>query len=84
MDRAISDQAQVETSGRVLDLLRTYVTGNWNSETHQQHQNHVEGKYRIIKRPTNCIIERKVWITIILLASCNIICTFHNKSYSNS
>ena len=58
MDRLISDQAQVETSGRALDLLRTYVTGNWNSEPHQQQQNHAEGKYRIIKRTTNFIKER--------------------------
>ena len=34
MNRLISDQIQVETSGRVLDLLRTYVIGNWNSELH--------------------------------------------------
>ena len=36
MDRLISDQAQIENSGRALDLLRTYVIGNWNSEPHQQ------------------------------------------------
>ena len=58
MERIISDQAQIETSGRVLDLLRTYVIGNWNSEPHQQQQNHAEGKYRHIKRTTNCMMER--------------------------
>ena len=58
MGRLVSNQAQIETSGRVLGLLRTYVIGNWNSEPHQQHQNHVEGKYRIIKRTNSCIMER--------------------------
>ena len=35
MDRLISDQVQVETSGRFFDLLRTYITESWNSEPHQ-------------------------------------------------
>ena len=58
MGRLISDQAQIETSGRMLDLLRAYVIGNWNSEPHQQQQNHVEGKYKHIKQTTNYTIER--------------------------
>ena len=49
---------KVETSGIVLYLLRIYVIGNWNSEPHQQNQNHAEGKYIIIKQITNCIMER--------------------------
>ena len=36
MYRLISDQSQIKTSERVLDLLRTYIIGNWNSEIHQQ------------------------------------------------
>ena len=35
IDRLISDHAQLEISGRVLDILRTYVIRNWNSEPHQ-------------------------------------------------
>ena len=58
IDILISDQAKVEISGRVLDLLRKYVSKNWNSEPHQQHQNHAEDKYRIIKQTTSCIMER--------------------------
>ena len=58
MDRLVSDQTQVDTSGRVLDLLRTYVIGNWNSEPHQQQQNHTEGKYKHIKQTTNYMMER--------------------------
>ena len=42
MDRLISNQVQIETVGRVLDLLNTYVVDNWNGEPHQQQQNHAE------------------------------------------
>ena len=28
VDRLISDQLQIETSGKVIDLLRTYIIGN--------------------------------------------------------
>ena len=38
MKRLVNDQAQVENSGRVIDILRTYVIGNWNSEPHKQQQ----------------------------------------------
>ena len=58
MGRLISYQAQIETSRRVLDLLRIYVIGNWNSEPHQQQKNHAEGNFRHIKRTTNCMMER--------------------------
>ena len=58
MDRLISDQAHIGTNERVLDLLRIYVIGNWNSDPYQQQQNHAEGKYRNIKQTTNCMTER--------------------------
>jgi hypothetical protein len=34
-----SDRAQVEISGRVKDILRSLIIGDWQSEPHQQHQN---------------------------------------------
>ena len=34
MDRLISDRAQVEVSNKVLDLLRNYVIGDWQSKPH--------------------------------------------------
>ena len=58
MDRLMSDKSQIETSGIFLDVLRTYVIGNWNGEPHQQQQNYAEGKYRHTKRTTNCMMER--------------------------
>ena len=58
MDRIISDQAQLETRGRGIDLLKIYVIGKWNIEPHEQQQNHVEIKYRHIKQTTNFIMER--------------------------
>ena len=36
MDKLISDGAKVETTGRVKDIFRAYVIGNWHSEAHQQ------------------------------------------------
>ena len=58
MDRIISDQAQIENSGRVLDLRSAYIIGRWNNEPHQQQQNYAEGKYRHIKCTTNYMKER--------------------------
>ena len=58
MKRIISNQVQVEISGIGLDLIRTYVVGNWNSEPYQQQQNYAEEKYRHIKQTTNYMMER--------------------------
>ena len=57
MYRIISDQAQIETSGRVLELISIYVIDNWNSEPRQQRQTYVERKYKHIKQTTNCIMK---------------------------
>ena len=36
MDKLITDSAQVEINGRVKDILRAYVIGNWSSEAAKQ------------------------------------------------
>jgi hypothetical protein len=38
----VSDRAQVKISGRVKDILRSLIIGDWHSEPHQQHQNPAE------------------------------------------
>jgi hypothetical protein len=37
--RLVSDRAQVEISGRVLEFLRVYGISSWQSEPYQHHQN---------------------------------------------
>ena len=49
MDKLISDRAQVEISGRVLDILGSYVIDFWQSEPRYQHQNFAERRYNTIK-----------------------------------
>ena len=58
MDRLISDRAQVEVSNKVLDLLRNYVIGDWQSKPHFQHQNPAERRYQDVKRITNTLLDR--------------------------
>jgi hypothetical protein len=56
--KLVSDRAQVEISGRVKDILRSLIIGDWQSEPHQQHQNPAERKYQDIKRMANTIMDR--------------------------
>ena len=53
MDKLISDRAEVETSNKVLDILRNYFIGDWQSAPHNQHQNPAERRYQTKKRITN-------------------------------
>ena len=53
----ISDQASVKTKGRAVDLLHTYIIGNWNSEPYMQHQNPAECCCQTIKHATNCLLD---------------------------
>ena len=56
--KLVSDRAQVEISGRVKDILRSLIIGDWQSEPHQQHQNPAERKYQDVKRMANTIMDR--------------------------
>ena len=56
--KLISDRAQVEISNRVLDILRHYCIGDWQSEPYQQHQNPTERRWQTVKRLTNTILDR--------------------------
>ena len=58
MDKLISDRAEVETSNKVLDILRNYFIGDWQSAPHTQHQNPAERRYQTIKRITNTLLDR--------------------------
>jgi hypothetical protein len=56
--KLVSNRAQVEISGRVKDILRSLIIGDWQSEPHQQHQNPAERKYQDVKRMANTIMDR--------------------------
>jgi hypothetical protein len=56
--KLVSDCAQAEISGRVKDILRSLIIGDWQSEPHQQHQNPAEQKYHNVKWMANTILDR--------------------------
>jgi hypothetical protein len=56
--KLISDRGQAIVSHKVGDILRTFFINNWQSEPHQQHQNHAERRYQTIKNWTSRILDR--------------------------
>ena len=84
MDKLITDSAQVEITGRIKDILRSYVIGNWSSEASQQQQNPVERKYQHLKLTTNCMMERidspaNTWMLAIIY-----VCHLLNRTASKT
>ena len=57
MKRLISDQAKAELSARVLDVLRTLVIGDWQSESKQQRQNFAERGWKDTKSMVNNLLN---------------------------
>ena len=58
MDKLITDQAQVEISKKVLDILRSLVIDDWQSEPYHEHQNFAERRIQTIKKYTNKVLDR--------------------------
>ncbi len=56
--KLISDNAQVEISNKVKDILRYLFIDDWQSEPHYQHQNPAERRYQDVKRTTNRVLDR--------------------------
>lgn len=56
--RLISDSAQVEISKEIEDILRTYMTGAWQSEPYHQHQNPAERRFQTLKQDVNRVLDR--------------------------
>jgi hypothetical protein len=50
--------AQLEISNKVLDILRTLIIDDWQSEPYHEHQNPAERRYQTIKKYTNTILDR--------------------------
>jgi hypothetical protein len=65
------DPAQVKISGRVKDILRSLIIGDWQSEPHQQHQNPAEQKYQDVKQMANTIMgctgsPPQTWLLVLM------------------
>ena len=58
MDKLISDQAQVEISKRVHNILRALFIDDWQSKPHYQHQNPAGRKIQTVKRGTNTLLDK--------------------------
>ena len=56
MSKLISDRAQVEISNKVQDIFRNYIIKDWQSESHQQHQNAAEHCYQNVKWIANTLL----------------------------
>ena len=50
MDCLISDSANVKTSRRALDILRSLLITDWQSKPYYQHQNPAERRWKFLKR----------------------------------
>ena len=50
----ITNKAQVDTHGRVLNI---YVIGTWKCRDRQQHPKSVERKYQHINNPASCMMK---------------------------
>ena len=57
MNTLISDQAKAQISARVLEILRTFVIDNWQSEADQQWQNYSERGYKNTKEWVNALLN---------------------------
>ena len=58
MDKLISDRAQLEVSNKVLDILRNFYIGDWQSKPYYEHQNPAERRYQNVKHTANVVLDR--------------------------
>ena len=84
MSQLVSDCAQVETSKRVLELIRALCISNWSSEPHQQHQNPAERRYQTVKRMTNTLLDRSGSPASTWLLAITYVCFILNHTFCNS
>ena len=81
MTQLVSDSAKVETSKRVLELIRALCISNWNSEPHQQQQNPAERRYQTVKRMTNTLLDRSGSPASTWLLAITYVCFILNHTY---
>jgi hypothetical protein len=69
--KLLSDRAQVEISGRALELLQVLSVPQWQSEPHHQWQNYAERRIQFIKQVSNTIMDRtgappEMWLLCLM------------------
>ena len=72
MTKLSSDNAKVEISNKIKDILRRYHSSSWSSEPYHQNQNPAEGRYCTLKSWTNTIMNRSG-----APADCWLLCMIH-------
>jgi hypothetical protein len=80
MDKLISDRDQTEISNKVVDILRTFVINDWQTEPHHEHQNAAVPRYQTVKPCTSKVLDRTgapadCWLLALLF------CLLHLESY---
>ena len=70
MDKLISDNARVEISNRVVDILRHLCIDSWQSESYMQWQNYAERRWQDCKRYVRWILKyrgvpAKCWYLVL-------------------
>ena len=77
----LSDNAQSETSQRVLDILRAYMIMNFHSEAYQQFQNYAERGIQTVKNHTNLLLDRTGAPAFLWLECVNYVCYVLNHTW---
>ena len=72
--KLVSDRAQVEISGRTLELLRVLCVPAWQSEPHNQWQNPAERRIQYIKQVANTVMDMtyappETWLLCLVYVS---------------
>ena len=57
-NKLIADNAPMYHSWRITQYVRDIWCPLWQCETKHQHQNNAENRYKLVKRMTNCMMDR--------------------------
>ena len=82
--KLISDQAQVEISKHVQEILQTLYIASWQSEPHHQHQNPVEYHYQDVKQMDNTVLDHTSAPAYCWLLCLIYVCFVLNNCYSDN
>ena len=74
----------MEISNKVLNILRTLVIGDWQSEPNQQQQNPAERRYQTVKTAANRIMDRTGAPAHTRLLCLMYVCYLLNHTYNAS
>jgi hypothetical protein len=84
MKMLISDNAQVEISKRIMDILRTLFIPSWQSEPYQQNQNPCELRIQDVKRMTNLLLDSTGSLASNWLLALMYVCYILNHTFNST